>query len=109
VNLAIPPSLNRQFSVQKFSPIPMALYGGSQYLRRRTKNANTARAGVLVLVLGYLCLVDLLGNIIVRFGWIHVRVPGLNGFSSTIWKAALGAAICLALAWYIERPGRATR
>jgi hypothetical protein len=79
-------------------------------LKRRTKNANRTRAELLILVVGYLCLVDLVGNIVTRLGWIHVRLPGLNGFFSTIWKAALATALCFVLAWYIDRqPGRRAR
>ena len=79
-------------------------------MKRQTKDANRTRAELLILVLGYVCLVDLLANIVARLGWIHVRLPGLNGFFSTIWKATLAAALCFFLAWYIERgPGRPAR
>lgn len=70
--------------------------------------SNRKWTGQLFLGLGYLCVALLLVNICVRMGWIHLRLPGLTGFTAR-WRLALGAAVCFACAWYIARSGGVER
>jgi hypothetical protein len=63
---------------------------------------NPKRIGRFFLILCCVCVVALALNIIGHLGWLHVHLPGINGFDAR-WKWALGAAVFFALAWYMER------
>ena len=70
---------------------------------RQTESPN--RGGSAVLMIGYVCVIALLVNLFARSGWIHVHLPFLTGFRAR-WGWALAAAVCFAIAWYLERGGR---
>jgi hypothetical protein len=71
-------------------------------------HSKRKRTVAFFLVLGYLCVLALIVNLVAHVGWIHVRIPGLVGFVAR-WRLAVAAAVCFVCAWYVERLGRAAR
>jgi uncharacterized protein (TIGR04206 family) len=71
-------------------------------MRRTTDSRGPSRVGPVVLAGACVCMLAVLVNIAARFGWIHLRLPFLTGFTAR-WVWGLGAVVCFIFAWYIER------